>query len=109
MTKPDLITIRVRDWVGQLGALEPDQGAQLARHLVERSTRAVLDFAGAGPVSSGFANAFFVELAAARPLHEWRKDLEFVGLDSRQAEVMARSLKAARNASTHGIGAACKH
>jgi hypothetical protein len=96
--------IRVRDWVGDLGALKPADGERLAKHLIERagSPKVSLDFADVGTLTSGFANAFFVVLGGARPLAEWRDELEFVSLASRHAEVLARSLRALRNSERSG-------
>jgi len=99
------VHIRVREWVDELGALEPLAATRLAQHVVDRSSEGgtlVVDFEGVGTIVSGFANAFFLELAETRPLDEWRRIVQFVGLTTRQAQVLSRSLQAARNALKHG-------
>ncbi len=93
------IRVKVRDWVGERGALEPSAATRLAQHVVEKRSvvgRLVLDFAGVGTISSGFANELFLTLAQVRPLDEWRQFLEFTGLASSQAQVITKSLHAAR-------------
>ncbi len=48
----EAVAIRVRDWVGDLGALKPAEGESLARHLIGRSGSAkiTLNFAGIEPL-----------------------------------------------------------
>jgi hypothetical protein len=93
--------VRVRDWVDDLGALEPGSATRLAQHVIDRSVgnaAVVVDFQGVGTITSGFANAFFLELAETRPLDEWRRIVQFTGLAPRQAQILAKSLQAARDA-----------
>ncbi|MGH7303528.1 MAG: STAS-like domain-containing protein [Candidatus Rokuibacteriota bacterium] len=97
------IRVQIRDWVGELGALEPRLATRLALHVIElhRTARKItLDFSGAGAVSSSFANEFFVLLARVKPLDEWRDLLVFAGLASSQAQVLAKSINAARRVAT---------
>jgi hypothetical protein len=93
------IRVEVRDWVGDLGALDPSVASRLAQHVIDKRTvaqRIVLDFRGVRSVSSGFANELFVSLARVSPLTEWQDVLTFSGLASTQAQVIAKSLNAAR-------------
>jgi len=93
-------SVKVFDIVGDLGGLDPDKAAELAKTVIsvpERAAGVSLDFAGVSTISSAFANTLFLALADAAPLSLWQRVLKFAGLDRRQAEVLARSLKAARN------------
>jgi hypothetical protein len=92
------VRVLVREWVGPLGALQPDDAARLAAHLIRTQNLAdtiVLDFRDAGAVTSSFANELFVSLAQIRPLDDWRNVLQFSGLGATQAQVITRSLRAA--------------
>src|SRR2546428_11467686 len=100
MARPE-VSVRLRDWAEELGALEPSAATRLARHLIDTKAEnklIVLDFTDAGTVSSAFANQLFLTLAKASPLTEWQRVLRFVGLASTQAQVITRSLQAARKA-----------
>jgi hypothetical protein len=92
----------VYDFVGELGGLDPAKAVALATKVITlrpQTERVALDFQNVGTVSSGFANAFFLTLAGAAPLQEWKEILILTGLDSHQRHVLARSLQAARHAS----------
>lgn len=100
VSKGLVVRIDVRAWSGAGGALEPKVGSSLAEHVIEHgrdADRIELNFADVGTVSSAFANAFLLRLAATAPLEEWRKRLDFKALGPRQADVIAKSIRAARN------------
>jgi hypothetical protein len=97
-------TINVRNRIGTLGALDPAHGNLLGAEIASLSVASQvirLDFSGMSAVSSAFANALFVTLSKSRPLDSWRSILQFVGLGPSQADVIARSLRAVRNETSH--------
>ncbi len=102
------MSVRVHDAVGNLGGLDPDKALVLAKQVIALRSAAEqieLDFEHVGTVSSGFANALFLALAAHAPLESWRQTLVLKALDKQQGQVLARSLRAARNAIAHGQAA----
>ena len=100
MSGADEVSVSAHSLLGESGGTDPDRAVTLAKLIVEK-TRSVpgpltLSFQGVGAVSSGFANAFFLTLASARPLDEWSRVLNFVDLGALQSRVMRASLRAAR-------------
>lgn len=97
-TDNELTEVRVREVIGASGGLSPENGPVLAARVQDEALKGevVVDFSETGTLSSGFTNAFVLELRRFRPLDEWKRLLRFEGLDSLGRLVLSRSLRAVR-------------
>lgn len=100
-----MTTLSIAQCVGALGALTPAEGNALAERIVDLAAETnlvTLDFTGVSAVTSSFANALFLTLADAKPLDEWRASLRFTHVSASAADVITRSLQAARAYTSSG-------
>lgn len=98
------VVLLVKDVLNGADALLPTN-AQLVLDAVaaaklRRGKRLLLDWTGVGAISSAFANALFLGLAAIRPIDEWRDLLEVERATELQLQILSKSLNAVRHSPT---------
>jgi hypothetical protein len=95
-----IIKFDVAEAIGAFDALDPALGTRLAMKIIVESQEGravVLDFSHVMSISTSFMNAMFLALANSKSLDQWRKDLDFSGLNDQQRSVVTRCLQAVRN------------